>query len=318
MTSRGAVGRGIQEKLTVSRVAREGGGGGGAAGGGGKGGNGGGSSRNARTQAEDGIAFVDGSVNQGAAGIGIWYGAGHRLNFASSIPDAAADNNVTELIAIFMVLLRHPRHARLAIHTDSRACMTTIEGLASGAAVGSFKPSTPAYRSLLRALRWVLFWRSGRTVLHKIKAHSGQTPNERADQLAALGANSEFASTVPGYGLSGQGEGNKLSRGLFPGALWGDLIRFLAGEEGVGTGAIGGDHEAFTRKKTAADKRTSPYSHYKGPLATPVPLDSNKARGVHLRAARPLLLSHTHYKPTSLHHTTPCIVNLFKRPPWGK
>jgi len=30
------------------------------------------------------VAFVDGSVNQGAAGVGVWYGAGHRLNFAAA------------------------------------------------------------------------------------------------------------------------------------------------------------------------------------------------------------------------------------------
>lgn len=267
---RGEVSSRLRERFLVSK--RDGGGGGAAHPGGGSGGTNG---RNARTRADDGVAYVDGSVNRGAAGVGIWYGAGHRLNFAAAVPDGAADNNVAELIAVFLALLRHPRHARLAIHTDSRACMRTLERLAAGDAVRSFKPSTPAYRSLLRAVRWVLFWRTGRTVVHKVKGHSGQTPNERADQLAALGANSGFFTTVPGYGAGDSGE--RSSHGVFPGTLWGDLVRFLVGEEGVGTGAIGGDHDGFTRKKTAADRKHSPFLHYKGPLKRPVPLDDNKA-----------------------------------------
>jgi len=36
---------------------------------------------------------------------------------------------------------------------------------------------------------------SGRTVVHKIKGHSGQTPNERADQLAGAYTRSHFSST---------------------------------------------------------------------------------------------------------------------------
>jgi len=67
---------------------------------------------------------------------------------------------------------------------------------------------------------------------------------------------------VPGFGLGGVGGGGggggkrksggavqTPSHGVFPGLLWGELVRFLAGGEGSGTGAIGGDHEGFTKKK---------------------------------------------------------------------
>ena len=279
---RGKVACRVQENLTISRVSRSGGGGGG--GGGRKAATRSGSvGFNARKKSDDRIVYVDGSVNQGAAGVGVWYGAGHRLNFAAALPTDAADNNVTELLAIFVALLRHPRHARLAIHTDSRACMTTLEMLASGAPVCLFRPSTPSQRDLVRALRWVLFWRTGRTVVHKIKGHSGHTPNERADQLAALGAKSGFLIDVPGYG-AGQAERGLLSwvfrrpvsRGLFPGSLRLELVRFLAGIEGSGTGAIGDNYEAFTRKKTATERPQNPYLHHKGPLVTPSPLDENR------------------------------------------
>ena len=92
---------------------------------------------------DDGVVYVDGSVNRGVAGVGIWYGAGHHLNYAAAIPAAAADNNVAELVAVFVALVRHPRDKRLAIHTDSRACMTTLESLASGAKTGVLAPATP-------------------------------------------------------------------------------------------------------------------------------------------------------------------------------
>ena len=55
-------------------------------------------------------------------------GRGGSARPCSAVPSSVADNNITELIAVFIVLFRHPRHARLAIHTDSRACMTTLEG----------------------------------------------------------------------------------------------------------------------------------------------------------------------------------------------
>ena len=277
---RGKVARRVQEKLTISRSSRRSGGGGGGRQSVSRSSS---VSLNARKKSDDAIVYVDGSVNQGAAGVGVWYGSGHRLNFAAALPTDAADNNVTELLAIFVALLRHPRHARLAIHTDSRVCMTTLEMLASGAPLRLFRPSTPSHRDLVRALRWVLFWRTGRTVVHKIKGHSGHTPNERADKLAALGGKSSFLIDVPGYGI-GLAQRSLLSwvfrrpvsRGLFPGSLRLELVRFLAGIEGSGTGAIGDDYEAFTRKKTASERPKNPYLHYKGPLVTPSPLDENQ------------------------------------------
>ena len=128
---RGDVARRVRANLTVSRHPKEGGGGGGHRG------------SNNRTRADDGVVYVDGSVNRGVAGVGIWYGAGHHLNYAAAIPAAAADNNVAELVAVFVALIRHPRDKRLAIHTDSRACMTTLESLASGAKTGVLAPATP-------------------------------------------------------------------------------------------------------------------------------------------------------------------------------
>ena len=270
---RGDVARRVRANLTVSRHPKEGGGGGGQRG------------SNNRTRADDGVVYVDGSVNRGVAGVGIWYGAGHHLNYAAAIPASAADNNVAELVAVFVALIRHPRDKRLAIHTDSRACMTTLESLASGAKTGVLAPRDPARRALLDAVLFVLFWRENRTVIHKIKAHAGHAPNERADQLASLGANSSFVVPVPGFFADGVSSfqtpsfrRSRGSAGRFPGdALRSALVRFLAREPGIGSGAIGDDHAAFVAKKKAGKKpRPDGLSpKYKGPLAVPRPLDDS-------------------------------------------
>ena len=270
---RGEVARRVRANLTVSRHPKEGGGGGGHRG------------SNNRTRADDGVVYVDGSVNRGVAGVGIWYGAGHHLNYAAAIPASAADNNVAELVAVFVALIRHPRDARLAIHTDSRTCMTTLESLASGAKTGNLAPRDPARRALLDALMCVLFWRENRTVIHKIKAHAGHAPNERADQLASLGANSGCVVAVPGFG-DGRTSGrsvrrskNARSEGRFPGReMRSALVRFLAREPGVGSGAIGDDHAAFVAKK--GGKKPHPHGlspKHKGPLSVPRPLDDSTA-----------------------------------------
>jgi hypothetical protein len=56
---------------------------------------------------------------------------------------------------------RNDGSKRVSITTWRASARALVEGLASGAAVRIFQPSTPAYRALLRALRWVLFWRTG-------------------------------------------------------------------------------------------------------------------------------------------------------------
>ena len=240
---------------------------------------------NAWTRADNGVAFVDGSVtHDGAAGVGVWYGRGHSLNFAAALPAGTEDNNVAELCAVFLALVRHPRRARLTIYTDSRACMSTLESLAAGTSVDEFRPFSPAHRALLRAMRWVLFWREARTIVHKVKGHSGQTSNDRADQLAALGANSDIVATVPGYGgerTTSNAPTNQLpnvasSHGFFPGSLRYDLTRFLEGVAAEGSGAISNDLHAFTRKETAEGCRSNDrFASHRGPLRIPTPIDDS-------------------------------------------
>ena len=72
--------------------------------------------------------FVDGSVTQGKpAGVGVWYGVGHPLNFAAALPSPTFDdNNLAELAAVFVALIRHPRRAPTKIHTDSAYVIQTL------------------------------------------------------------------------------------------------------------------------------------------------------------------------------------------------
>ena len=72
--------------------------------------------------------FVDGSVTQGKpAGVGVWYGVGHPLNFAAALPSPTFDdNNLAELAAVFVALIRHPRNAPMKIHTDSAYVIQTL------------------------------------------------------------------------------------------------------------------------------------------------------------------------------------------------
>jgi RNA exonuclease 4 len=162
--------------------------------------------------------------------------------------------------------------------------MSTLESLAAGTSVDEFRPFSPAHRALLRAMRWVLFWREARTIVHKVKGHRGQTSNDRADQLAALGANSDIVATVPGYGgkrTTSNAPTNQLpnvasSHGFFPGSLRYDLTRFLEGVAAEGSGAISNDLHAFTRKETAEGCRSNDrFASHRGPIRIPTPIDDS-------------------------------------------
>ena len=118
---KGTVAKKVRENLTVSRVAGSGGGGGGGSSN--SSGNGGGARKG--THADDGIAFVDGSVNAGAAGIGVWYGAGHRLNYSAAVSTSAADNNITAG-GWHLTPLHSNRHLRVFSSTQNPSWMPCL------------------------------------------------------------------------------------------------------------------------------------------------------------------------------------------------
>ena len=93
--------------------------------------------------------FVDGSVTQGKpAGVGVWYGVGHPLNFAAALPSPTFDdNNLAELAAVFVALIRHPRNAPMKIHTDSAYVIQTLNPDRSPTMNRCRRSSSPARRS---------------------------------------------------------------------------------------------------------------------------------------------------------------------------
>ena len=137
-----------------------------------------------RAQPGSAAVFVDGSVTQGKpAGVGVWYGVGHPLNFAAALPSPTFDdNNLAELAAVFVALIRHPRNAPMKIHTDSAYVIQTLNpdrsptmnrcrrssSPARRSGDGSAARSAAARRALTRAARLLLRWRAAATSFRKV------------------------------------------------------------------------------------------------------------------------------------------------------
>ena len=133
---------------------------------------------------------------------------GDALNYAARAP-LAEDNNATELLAVFVALVRHPRRSPITIRTDSRATLDVLERLARGDGLRAFKfkgaRGAASCRATLFWLRAVLFWREAATAVRKVKAHAAATPdNATADALARVGANASAKRVVP-YAPTGGG-----------------------------------------------------------------------------------------------------------------
>ena len=128
--------------------------------------------------------FVDGSVMSKPAGVGVWYGVGHPLNFAAAlrVKPTFDDNNLAELAAVFVALIRHPRNAPMKIHTDSAYIIQTLNpdrsptmnrcrrSSSSRATLGRrvSRASAAARAPLTRAARLLLRWRAAATSFRKV------------------------------------------------------------------------------------------------------------------------------------------------------
>ena len=117
-------------------------------------------------------AMVDGSVQGSASAIGIWYEQGHPLNFSRRI-NGPADNNRAELAAVFWALLRHPRSEVLTLYTDNTHVLARLRTAAS-VGPGEFACV------LSWAIALLVFLRTARTLVKKVKAHSGNHAHDMA------------------------------------------------------------------------------------------------------------------------------------------
>ena len=178
---------------------------------------------------------VDGSVTAaGAAGVGVWHGAGHAGNAAGHLGVGNASNNVAELAAIYWALLRHPRGAKLTVYSDSRHALAQLR---ARSAAGAFcrRSSERGAPLLLNAVLLLLFLRRAPTTFRKVAAHGASRDNAAADRLAKLGAErrggSGEAIHVVGVPHPSAGRRARLA------ALWGQWRAFLRSDGGGGDGA---------------------------------------------------------------------------------
>jgi len=198
--------------------------------------------RGARARDGERECWIDGSVApSGASGIAVWYGYGHRLNYASASSRATGDNNEAEMLALYAALTRHGRDDDLVARTDSRAVCKAMERVKRG----DFARGTSR---VVLACAYALWRRRGRTVVRKVKAHSGgaHTNNARADQLALVGARSSASEDVTGGFLP------QATKSLFHVDVARALIRLERGLEAHGNGCIDGN-EARGRSQKEVD-----------------------------------------------------------------
>ena len=153
-------------------------------------------------------AFVDGSVQpDGTCGFSVFYHSGHPLNVHGRFePEPSApDSNLAELVALFWVLVQHPRGQHLTVFSDSAHALRCVQPLAESPGTGA-RQNQPASRlvddvrwaSIVRLIWWVLRLRTAQTVLVKVPGHKGVRHNETADALAQRGARRpERAYDVP-------------------------------------------------------------------------------------------------------------------------
>ncbi|KAI0339655.1 ribonuclease H-like protein [Trametopsis cervina] len=137
------------------------------------------------------VVYTDGScINNGAqnaaAGAGIWYGIDHPSNAAIRVPGRTQSNQLGELAAILHALQNTPPVIPLHIITDSKYC---IDGIVRHSPQWEAKGWIGvANREWFQA---IISWaraRAATTSFEWVKGHSGNTGNEGADRLAAIGA----------------------------------------------------------------------------------------------------------------------------------
>ena len=188
--------------------------------------------------------YIDGSARASppSSGVGVWYGFGHRLNFASATTSMSTDNNVAELYALYAALLRHDRRRKLVIHSDSRWVCRTVERVIKGELT-----SSPSW--LVLGVAYALSRREARTSVRKVRAHTGgsHTNNARADQLALVGAK---ASDVEAHTSRFMPHAKK---SLFHVDVASAFEAFELGLEGRGNGCIDGNGSSAARAESQRD-----------------------------------------------------------------
>jgi ribonuclease HI len=140
---------------------------------------------------EEAIVYTDGScVNQGQtevrAGSGAWFGTNNEKNISARVPGKDQSNQIAELYAILLAVKATPPDAPLTIMTDSRFA---LDGLTKNLEDWENKGWVGArHAQLFKTTTAWLRYRGQPTKLQWVKGHSGIEGNEKADELAGIGA----------------------------------------------------------------------------------------------------------------------------------
>ena len=133
--------------------------------------------------------------SEAKAGVGVWWGDGHSLNYSRRVTGDKQTNNVAEIQAAIVAIRQAVKaeKKKLVIHTDSQFLINCVTKWMQGWKKKGWKTATGqavknqddlmVLDSLLAANRGLeIRW-------SHVKGHSGNRGNDEADRLAVEGAN---------------------------------------------------------------------------------------------------------------------------------
>src|SRR5581483_3898842 len=103
----------------------------------------------------------------------------------SGTVEGKASSTLPEAVAILAVLDIVPVQAHVTIHTDSQACVSKVAAMATSSI--THKPWTTLW-DVWNAIDSCIHGKNLSVLIQKVKAHSGDTHNESADELAKAAA----------------------------------------------------------------------------------------------------------------------------------
>ncbi|KAF5337057.1 hypothetical protein D9611_002908 [Ephemerocybe angulata] len=143
--------------------------------------------------------YTDGSCNgngtdEARAGSGIWYGENHWKNTSIRLPGTQQTNNTGELVAALVAMQQNRDTKVLKIFSDSTYTIGAVcKHIPKWTRLGYIGV---ANKDIVGALAGEIAYLKNSVWLAKVKGHSGNTGNDGADRLAALGAQKETPDTI--------------------------------------------------------------------------------------------------------------------------
>lgn len=134
------------------------------------------------------LAFTDGSCEmngtmQARAGSRVWYGPNDERNVSARLPpELEQSNNTGELVAILIASINAEPSSTLEIRTDSKYAIDSLTSFQCWREREGW--IGVSNKKIIKKIIAVLKERKGKTYLSKVKGHSGDTSNNRADEMA--------------------------------------------------------------------------------------------------------------------------------------